>query len=135
MLVNLNNIVLIGEVPHDQISTYVRSFDVALIPYLVNEFTDSVYPCKLNEYLAMGLPIISSNLQEIRLFEEKTNELYSRLVRQILEWNGTISAEHGIGKLKKKYFLMMVGEESLTQLKAIKETFDPEFILGKGNIF
>ena len=65
----------------------------------------------------------------------KAHELHSRLVRQILEWNGTVSAEHGIGKLKKKYFLMMVGEESLTQLKAIKEIFDPGFILGKGNIF
>jgi hypothetical protein len=29
----------------------------------------------------------------------------------------------------------MVGEESLRQLKAIKKIFDPEFILGKGNIF
>ena len=71
MLDNLNNIVLIGEVPHDQISTYVYSFDVALIPYLVNEFTDSVYPCKLNEYLAMGIPVVSTNLAELRLFEEK----------------------------------------------------------------
>ena len=65
----------------------------------------------------------------------KAHELYSRLVQQILEWNGTVSAEHGIGKLKKKYFLMMVGEEHLRQLKAIKKIFDPEFILGKGNIF
>jgi D-lactate dehydrogenase (cytochrome) len=65
----------------------------------------------------------------------KAHELYSRLVRQIIDWNGTISAEHGIGKLKKKYFLMMVGEESVRQLKAIKEIFDPKFILGKGNIF
>jgi hypothetical protein len=30
---------------------------------------------------------------------------------------------------------MMVGEESVVQLKAIKEIFDPKFILGKGNIF
>ena len=66
---------------------------------------------------------------------KKAHKLYARLVEQVLEWNGTISAEHGIGKLKKKYFLQMVGEESLTQLRAIKETFDPEFMLGKGNIF
>ena len=65
----------------------------------------------------------------------KAHDLYFMLVRQILDWNGTVSAEHGIGKLKKKYFLMMVGEESLTQLKTIKGVFDPEFILGKGNIF
>ena len=65
----------------------------------------------------------------------KAHDLYFMLVRQILDWNGTVSAEHGIGKLKKKYFLMMVGEDSLTQLKTIKGIFDPEFILGKGNIF
>jgi len=65
----------------------------------------------------------------------KAHDLYFMLVRQILDWNGTVSAEHGIGKLKKKYFLMMVGEDSLIQLKTIKEIFDPEFILGKGNIF
>ncbi|SVD68929.1 uncharacterized protein METZ01_LOCUS421783, partial [marine metagenome] len=66
-----NNITILGEVPHDQISTYLQCFDVAIIPYLVNEFTDCVYPCKLNEYLAMGLTVISSKLQEICLFEEK----------------------------------------------------------------
>ena len=66
---------------------------------------------------------------------QKAHELYARLVEQVLEWNGTVSAEHGIGKLKKKYFLQMVGEKSLAQLKAIKEIFDPGFILGKGNIF
>jgi D-lactate dehydrogenase (cytochrome) len=66
---------------------------------------------------------------------QKAHELYARLVEQVLEWNGTISAEHGVGKLKKKYFLKMVGEESLAQLRAIKEIFDPGFILGKGNIF
>ena len=65
----------------------------------------------------------------------KAHDLYFMLVRQVLDWNGTVSAEHGIGKLKKKYFLMMVGEDSLTQLKTIKGIFDPEFILGKGNIF
>jgi D-lactate dehydrogenase (cytochrome) len=66
---------------------------------------------------------------------QKAHELYTRLVEQVLDWNGTVSAEHGIGKLKKKYFLQMVGEKSLAQLKAIKEIFDPGFILGKGNIF
>ena len=66
---------------------------------------------------------------------QKAHELYARLVEQVLDWNGTVSAEHGIGKLKKKYFLQMVGEKSLAQLKAIKEIFDPGFILGKGNIF
>jgi len=65
------NIVLLGERPHDQIPAYIRSFDVALIPYIVNEFTDSVYSCKLNEYLAMGVPVVSTNMREVRGFAEK----------------------------------------------------------------
>ena len=35
----------------------------------------------------------------------------------------------------KKYFLQMVGEDSMAQLKRIKDIFDPDFFLGKGNIF
>jgi len=40
-------------------------------PYIVNEFTDSVYSCKLNEYLAMGVPVVSTNMREVRVYSEK----------------------------------------------------------------
>ena len=66
---------------------------------------------------------------------KRAHKIYSKLVTQILKWGGTVSAEHGIGKLKKKYFAQMAGDQSLDQLKAIKKIFDPNFILGKGNIF
>ncbi len=59
---------------------------------------------------------------------------YDRLVDQILEWKGTISAEHGIGKLKKAYFAKMVGPEVLGELKTIKQALDPRNLLGRGNI-
>ena len=36
-----------------------------IIPYKTNSFTESVYPCKLNEYLALGLPVVSTNLNEL----------------------------------------------------------------------
>lgn len=65
------NIVLNGEVPHSEISKYIQNFNVALIPYLVNDFTNSVYPCKLNEYLAMGIPVVTSSLEEVVIFEKK----------------------------------------------------------------
>lgn len=65
---------------------------------------------------------------------EQAHDLYSKLVNKILEWNGTVSAEHGIGKLKKKFFLQMIGQSSLTELSAIKTIFDPRLLLGRGNI-
>ncbi len=59
---------------------------------------------------------------------------YQELVEKILEWNGTISAEHGIGKLKKPYFDQMVGANSMKELKLIKSIFDPDFKLNPGNL-
>jgi D-lactate dehydrogenase (cytochrome) len=62
-------------------------------------------------------------------------ELYGELVDQVLKWDGTISAEHGIGKLKKEYFKQMVGDNVLAQMKSIKKLFDPSGLLGRETLF
>lgn len=67
--------------------------------------------------------------------EQCAHETYQSLVDQILQWRGTVSAEHGIGKLKKKYFVQMAGEQALGELKLIKRTLDPNGLLGIGNTF
>jgi len=66
------NIKLLGPRPHDEIPAYIKGFDVALIPYLRTDFTDSVYSCKLNEYLAMGKAVVSTNIREVRAFGERS---------------------------------------------------------------
>lgn len=71
MLSSRSNIVLLGPRAHDEVPAYVKGFDVALVPYLRSEFTDSVYPVKLNEYLAMGVPVVATDLPEIRRFNER----------------------------------------------------------------
>ena len=47
---------------------------------------------------------------------------------------GTISAEHGIGKAKRDYLLMMYGEANIRKMAALKKSLDPNLILGIGNI-
>ena len=47
---------------------------------------------------------------------------------------GSISAEHGAGKIKRKLALIMYGEEKMRELVALKRTLDPKFLLGPGNI-
>mgnify|MGYP005625751657 FL=1 len=74
-LENIKNIFIIGERSHDLMPNYINGFDVALIPYAVNEATNSVYSCKLNEYLSLGKIVLSTNLQEIKLFNKKNNNL------------------------------------------------------------
>jgi D-lactate dehydrogenase (cytochrome) len=48
---------------------------------------------------------------------------------------GTLSAEHGVGKLKREYLKLFYTEEQLRQMAQLKRAFDPNGILGRGNIF
>ncbi len=66
---------------------------------------------------------------------EVAHNVYGTLVDRILQWGGTISAEHGVGKLKKEYYRKMIGDSALTELKAIKKSLDPQGRLGVGNLF
>lgn len=65
----------------------------------------------------------------------KSKIIYDKIVKKALSVNGTVSAEHGIGKLKKEYLLEMYGEKKIKGMAEIKKIFDPNWILGKGNIF
>lgn len=64
----LPNVYLTGGKPHAELPLYLKRFDAGLIPYLRTPYTENVYPTKLNEYLAMGLPVISTPIREAELF-------------------------------------------------------------------
>lgn len=49
---------------------HVRYFDVGLIPFKINALTQRVNPLKLMEYLAMGIPVVSSPLPEVVKYED-----------------------------------------------------------------
>jgi D-lactate dehydrogenase (cytochrome) len=66
---------------------------------------------------------------------ERARQIYGRCVAQAVMLGGTVSAEHGIGKLKRKYLEVMMGERYLNEMAAIKRVLDPNGILGRGNIF
>jgi D-lactate dehydrogenase (cytochrome) len=66
---------------------------------------------------------------------QKAKHLYGRFVAQAIMLGGTISAEHGIGKLKSKYLHAMYGERFLNEMAELKKAFDPNGILGRGNMF
>jgi D-lactate dehydrogenase (cytochrome) len=65
----------------------------------------------------------------------KAWDIYRTFIRRAVEVGGTISAEHGIGKLKREYLRELYGEEHLREMAALKRAFDPEGILGRGNMF
>lgn len=71
----LPNVFLTGQREHHELERYIRAFDVCLIPYLVNSATATVAPVKLNEYLAVGKPVVSTRLPTVCEFNSAYNIL------------------------------------------------------------
>jgi glycosyltransferase involved in cell wall biosynthesis len=63
------NVRLVGHVPHGGLAGYIESFDVGIVPYRLEAVTNTVFPAKLLEYLAMGKPVVSTPLPEVRRFD------------------------------------------------------------------
>lgn len=63
-------VVLHPPVPYQAIPEYMRAFDVCITPHLVTPFTESLNPIKLWEYLATGLPIISTPVAGFKDFPQ-----------------------------------------------------------------
>jgi D-lactate dehydrogenase (cytochrome) len=65
----------------------------------------------------------------------RARDIYLTFVKRAVEVGGTISAEHGIGKLKRDYLRLQYSDNHLREMAALKRAFDPAGILGRGNIF
>ena len=71
------NVFLLGERDFNELPAYIDRFDVCIIPYEINDYTKTVFPTKLNEYHAMGKPVVSTSLPEIVNFNKENGELIS----------------------------------------------------------
>lgn len=65
------NIHLLGRKPFAELPAYLAAFDVALIPFAMNELTTAVNPIKLREYLSAGVPVVTTALPEIVPFADR----------------------------------------------------------------
>jgi D-lactate dehydrogenase (cytochrome) len=65
----------------------------------------------------------------------RARELYVQFLKYAASVGGTLSAEHGVGKLKRDYLRLFYTDDQLREMAAVKKTFDPNGILGRGNIF
>lgn len=74
-LKNEPNIHLLGQRPHAQLPRYIKHFDVGIIPYRLTDYTHHVYPTKLNEYHALGVPVVSTPLAEVVTFNQQNGAL------------------------------------------------------------
>ena len=61
------NVHLLGRKPYASLPAYCKGFDVALMPFRINELTLNANPLKVREYLAAGLPVVSTAIPEVEV--------------------------------------------------------------------
>ncbi|MHA1352759.1 MAG: FAD-binding oxidoreductase [Candidatus Heimdallarchaeaceae archaeon] len=75
--------------------------------------------------------ILPRNMEELKIGKE----LYLQFAKRVIDLGGTVSAEHGIGKIKKSYLKLMFGDEGIKDMIRVKEAIDNHWLLNRGNMF
>lgn len=96
-----SNAYFLGQKNFFELPKYLYQFDVCLIPYDISQYTDTVYPTKLNEYFAMGKPVVSTPLPEIVEFN-KRNGNYVFLASTAEEYEKEINRALSEKEVKKE---------------------------------
>jgi GT2 family glycosyltransferase/glycosyltransferase involved in cell wall biosynthesis len=91
------NVHWLGPRPYDRIPAYGAGFDVAIMPWLQNEWIRNCNPIKAKEYLALGKPIVTTrypeavHLDDVMAIADGTED-FIRLVREALAGRGVATA-------------------------------------------
>ena len=91
------------------------------------------------EWVAFGH--IGNNHIHINIMPRNESELqrglalYAQFAAKAVAFGGTVSAEHGIGKMKIKFLELMYSPHHLKEMRAVKFALDPGNMLNPGNIF
>ena len=65
-----DNIHYLGQKEYQYLPGYIKAFDVCIIPYRLNAYTEAVFPIKFHEYMASGKPIVSTWLPSLVEYEQ-----------------------------------------------------------------
>jgi glycosyltransferase involved in cell wall biosynthesis len=119
------NIHLLGEKPRTELPGYLKGVSVALIPYKTNALTQNIFPLKLFEYLAAGVPVVVGGLPELRKFQgvigvADSPRDYPRLVRQEMARDGRTARAERIALAGENTWERRVEEISLLVEEALR---------------
>ncbi len=69
---SMPNVRFTGSKPAEQLPDYINTFDVCINPQILNGLTIGNYPRKIDEYLAMGKPVVATHTRAMDIFEDYT---------------------------------------------------------------
>jgi len=129
-----SNIVFLGMKPHNQLPYYIKGFDVGIVPYICNDFTEGVYPSKLNEYLAMGIPAVSTNLREVR----ESKKVYGKAAvitsntSEFIKAVRSLIGEKNVDSRKKQRIKIAKANSWESRFKELLKTIEGELFFAQG---
>lgn len=108
-LSQFENVHFLGAKQPDALAAYVAHFDICINPQILNKVTIGNYPRKVDEYLAMGKPVIATATEAMDMFKEYTwlcrsKEDYVTHIQYLLQHPDEITGEEA--KLKRKQFAL-----------------------------
>lgn len=94
---NFRNLFFLGPKDYNILPKYAKYFDVAIIPFKVNDITRATSPIKLFEYMALGKPIVTTNMPECRKYKSvlvaKNETEFIKMLGEALKLKGNLRHE------------------------------------------
>ena len=106
-LMGIKNIYLLGPKSYKELPMLMHFSNVGLLPCVLNQYTRAMFPMKFFEYLAAGLPVVSTRLPSLEEFAEYINfastaEEFASMINKILS-NSSHFDEQSVKDLVSKY--------------------------------
>jgi glycosyltransferase involved in cell wall biosynthesis len=113
---SMPNVHFLGSKPGDQLPNFIKGFDVCLNPQILNITTVGNYPRKIDEYLAMGKPVVATQTKAMEYFADwvylgVTKEDYIELIQKAID-------EHTpeIAEKRREYALTHSWENNVNEI-------------------
>jgi len=105
-LTAFENVHWLGMRPYDEIPALGASFDVAIMPWLDSEWIQRCNPIKAKEYLALGLPVVTTQYPEARYMADvleiaENPQEFLELVRDVITTGGSTTPEERISRVRE----------------------------------
>lgn len=109
------NIHFLGAQKPEDLPQYINAFDLCINPQLVNQVTIGNYPRKIDEYLAMGKPVVATHTEAVTIFEDtvylaENKESFVTLIEKGLQENTEESAAYRVKVAHSHSWENSVGE-------------------------
>ncbi len=89
------NVTFFPPINQNEVPKLLATYDVGIIPYLVNEVNKNIYPLKINEYLAVGVPLVMNAFAVLPEFEGIVSISYDKVdfIKKLITETQSDSAE------------------------------------------